>query len=691
MAERPKDLVYAQDETPPATALLALGFQHVAVICPYLVMAALVVSAAKLPQETARSALALSMIAVAFLTVLQSLRLGPIGSGYLCPPVVSAIYLPPAIGAASTFGFPVVCGMVIFAGACEAVMGRLVNGLRKFFPAVVSGVVIIAVGIELGRIGIGVLVDEAAAHDAHAGAAFVAALCVLVTMTGLAIWARGLLKLLCVLIGILVGYLVSAVLDVFPASSPRNSRAVPFFALPDPGFLSYGFEPSLMLPFAIAGIASGLRVVGVLTTCQQMNDAAWRRPEMRSIAGGVMADGIGCAVGGALGAPGMSASPSLVGIEKTTGATSRVIAWAIAGWLLLLACCPQFASLIVNMPKPVMAAALFFNGALMFVAGMQIIASRPITLRASVIVGFSVLAALAVLMFPAFFKALPPWTQQFTGSEITVAVVVAVTLNAVLLLGTWRYGQLQLGTLTTPVTAASFDAFFARKAAEWNIPAEDARRVRSVVDQAIERVAASAHGPVAIRIGSDTYDITVALTYTGNLPSLPDVRPGHELSRSRASSAGSPDISPGSTPTASSAAPGARTARSGCCSACSGVRAGRGGRTRPFRWFPRARAGPAERSSAASAPSGIGLSGGRMRYCPTSSGASAFSAPRMAETTGPQTRPWHGPMPQRLKNLVWLGPRQPSFVSARISPALTSSQRQTMVASPGVTTHAGGR
>jgi xanthine permease XanP len=65
-----------------------------------------------------------------------------------------------------------------------------------------------------------------------------------------------------------------------------------------------------------------------------MNDAAWRRPDKKNIEAGVMADGIGCAVGGALGRPGMSASPSLVGIEKTTGASSRVIAWAIAGSLL---------------------------------------------------------------------------------------------------------------------------------------------------------------------------------------------------------------------------------------------------------------------------------------------------------------------------------------------------------------------
>jgi xanthine permease XanP len=150
MAERPKDLIYARDEKPPVLPLIAVGFQHVAVICPYLVMVALVVEAAKLPQEAARNAMGLAMISVAFLTVLQSLRLGPVGSGYLCPPVVSAIYLPTALSAASAFGFPVVCGMVAFAGACEIAVGGLVKRLRKFFPAVVSGVVIISVGVELG-------------------------------------------------------------------------------------------------------------------------------------------------------------------------------------------------------------------------------------------------------------------------------------------------------------------------------------------------------------------------------------------------------------------------------------------------------------------------------------------------------------------------------------------------------------
>jgi xanthine permease XanP len=524
MPERPDELIYALEETPPWPHLLALGFQHVAVICPYLVMVALVAEAAKLPHTAAQSAIGLAMIAVAFMTVIQSLRLGPVGSGYLCPPVVSAIYLPSSLSVAALFGISAVCGMVIFAGACEIALASFINRTRKLFPAVVSGVVIMAVGLEIGKIAAGVLFEHAAAHSDQTMASFVTVACALAAMTGLAVWATGFPKLFCSLIGTLVGYAAATAFHVFPPSFFADYEAARFFAVPDLSFLSYAFAPSFAAPFAIAGLASGLRVIGALTTCQQMNDSAWRHPDMRNIAAGIRADGLGCLAGGLLATPGMSASPSLVSVEKTTGATSRVIAWSIAFWLILLSCLPKFAGLIVNMPRPVMAAALFFNGALMLVAGIQIVASRPITLRASLIVGFSILAALTVPVYSDFYRSLPGWTHQFTGSIISMAVVVSMPLNALFLLGTWRYSQLRLGTGSETATAASFDAFFEKQAKEWKIPAEDAMRVRSVVDTTIEDVAANADGPVEIQVGSDSFDILVTLRYAGNLPSLPDAR-----------------------------------------------------------------------------------------------------------------------------------------------------------------------
>jgi xanthine permease XanP len=523
--ERPADLIYSLDEMPPWPHLLGLGFQHVAVICPYLVMVALVAEAAKLSHAAAQSAVSLAMIAVAFTTVLQSLRLGPIGSGYLCPPVVTAIYLPSSLAAAASIGISAVCGMVIFAGACEIAVASLVNRARKLFPAVVSGVVIMAVGLELGKIAAGVLLEHTAAHSGQTVASFATAACTLAAMASLAVWTTGLPKLFCSLIGILVGYAIAAIFHVFPPHFFADYQAASTFAVPDPSFLSYAFAPSFAAAFAIAGLASGLRVIGVLTTCQQMNDAAWRRPDMRNIAAGIRADGIGSLVGGLLGVPGLSAAPTLVSVEMTTGATSRVIAWSVALWFILLSCLPKFAGLIVNMPRPVMAAALFFNGALMLVAGIQIIASRPITLRASIIIGLSVLVALTVPIFPDFYRSLPGWTQQFTGSIITMAVIIAVPLNAAFLLGTWHYSYLRLGTSSEPATPASFDAFFEKHANEWKISAADATHVRSVVDAAIEDVAANANGPVELSLACDSFDVIVTLRYLGNLPPLPDTNP----------------------------------------------------------------------------------------------------------------------------------------------------------------------
>ena len=228
MPERPVELIYALDERPPWLQLLGLGFQHVAVICPYLVMVALVAEAAKLPREAAQSAVGLAMIAVAVMTVLQSLRLGQVGSGYLCPPVVSAIYLPSSLAAAASFGLSAVCGMVIFAGACEFAVAFLINRTRKLFPAVVSGVVIIAVGLELGKIGTSVLFVHAATHRDQSTGSFATAAFTLTAMTGLAVWAKGLPKLFCSLLGILLGYMRRPRHSTFfrRASSPIMRRHI---------------------------------------------------------------------------------------------------------------------------------------------------------------------------------------------------------------------------------------------------------------------------------------------------------------------------------------------------------------------------------------------------------------------------------------------------------------------------------
>jgi len=90
---------------------------------------------------------------------------------------------------AASLGISAACRMVIFAGAREIAVASLVNHTRNLFPADVSGVVIMAVGLEIGKIATGVLLEHNATHSDQTAASFVTAVCTLVAMAGLAVWA----------------------------------------------------------------------------------------------------------------------------------------------------------------------------------------------------------------------------------------------------------------------------------------------------------------------------------------------------------------------------------------------------------------------------------------------------------------------------------------------------------------------
>jgi NCS2 family nucleobase:cation symporter-2 len=384
-----------------------------------------------------------------------------------------------------------------------------------------------AVGLELARIGMGIAWNPDLPSTSAFGGVEITFGVTFITMVALSVWGRGPFRVFCALIGIIAGYLVAARLDQLKPEFFAGWHESPTFALPHTIPLGVTIDTALVLPFVIAAVASGLRTVGTLTTCQQINDAKWTRPDMKSISGGVTADGIGCALGGLLSAPGLSASPSLVGIQRATGVTSRHVAWSIALWLVVLACLPKVASLIVHMPKPVMAGALFFNGAFMFVGGIQVALSRPLGLRGTFLIGLSVLCAVGVLLYPEFFRALPSWTHPITQSAISMATSIAFLLNLVFLLGRWRYSGMQIEIHDREVSRQQFEQFLASEGKGWKLATADIARIGTVVGDLLDQIATDglAEDSVAIRAGWDEYDVTISIRYRGALPHIADARP----------------------------------------------------------------------------------------------------------------------------------------------------------------------
>jgi xanthine permease XanP len=135
------------------------------------------------------NALSLGMIALAISAALQAVWRGPVGSGYLAPPVFSAIYIGPAVFAAETGGLPAVFAMTIFAGLVEIGLAPLLPRLRGLFPPAISGFIVAIVGLQLGVIGIGDLLGvehiERPTFDRHLVVGFLT----LGTMCAFSVWA----------------------------------------------------------------------------------------------------------------------------------------------------------------------------------------------------------------------------------------------------------------------------------------------------------------------------------------------------------------------------------------------------------------------------------------------------------------------------------------------------------------------
>ncbi len=152
--KKPPDIVHGLEEAPPPVVTILSGVQHVALIAINLVYPLLVFRVAETPTQTVVDLVGAGMLVLAAATLLQALRFGPLGSGFMCPAVFTATYLGPSLIAAKLGGLPLVFGMTIFAGFLEAALAPLLNRLRPIFPPEISGVVIFMIGLSASIAGL---------------------------------------------------------------------------------------------------------------------------------------------------------------------------------------------------------------------------------------------------------------------------------------------------------------------------------------------------------------------------------------------------------------------------------------------------------------------------------------------------------------------------------------------------------
>lgn len=519
----PAEMRHGVDDAPPHATTVVQALQHVGLVATNFIFVLLVVDHAGAPPEVRAAALSMSMLMCALGTALHAYRWGPVGSGYLLPAVASSIYLGPALLAVEMGGLPVLAGMLVFAGLCEVVLARLLPRMRPFFPPEIAGLVIFLVGVTLAVIGLRGLFGLRAAVPLGAAEAGVGAF-TLVLMVALQVWGRGALGLAAALIGMLCGCALAAVLGIFPAQAPGLDMGL--LAWPTWGAQGLDFDAALILPFALTALASALKAMGSVALSQRMNDAGWVRPDMANVSRSLVSDGISTLAGGLLGSPiGANPGSSNVGLVLATGVASRRVAGATALILAALAFVPAVGALFLRMPSVVGGAVLLFTACFIMSNGMEMIVSRLMDARRTLVIGLSVAAGIGVEVFPEAARHAPHAMAPLLSSSLVCGTVLALLLNALFRLGVKRSATLSIDP--SAYKSEQLQRFLDHQGALWGARRDVIARASQALDQLLDSVLAycEPQGTVQLTLSFDEFNLRAELEHVGAAMVIAQVRP----------------------------------------------------------------------------------------------------------------------------------------------------------------------
>lgn len=431
------------DQWLPWPRLGALGLQHVLVMYAGTVAVPLIVgSALGLSKADIAFLINADLFAAGIATLVQALGLWffgirmPIMMGVTFAAVGPMI----GIGADPSAGLLAIYGATIVAGLFGILVAPLMGRVLGLFPPLITGTVITLIGVSLmavafnwaagGQPTISQQVDGVAhslANPAYGDAAGLAiAALVLVVIMLVTRYGKGLFGNIAVLVGIVVGALVSLALGRMHFDGLAEASWVAFttpfhFGLPR-------FELSSIVAMCIVMTITLVESTGMLLA---MSDITGKKMDTAMLTRGLRADGLGTMIGGIFNTFPYTSFSQNVGLVTVTGVRSRYVAAAGGLILIVLALFPKIAHIVASVPQPVLGGAGLVMFGMVAATGVRILGSVDYerNRHALFVIAISIGLGLIPTLSPNFFQHLPAWTHPVTHSGIVLGTLAAVLIN----------------------------------------------------------------------------------------------------------------------------------------------------------------------------------------------------------------------------------------------------------------------
>jgi NCS2 family nucleobase:cation symporter-2 len=433
MAKKNKVFEYSVNQVPPVGHLFVSSIQHVLLMFVAISLPVIFAGQINGTAQFAATLVAFSMLAAGLGSIIQSVGLPFIGSGYLCPNVCGPSYFSLSLSAAWVGGIPLMRGMIIIAGLIEMALAPIVQKLKKVFPTFIVGLVVTMVGVSVIKISVTSVFGVAFWGDAIRSTDIVIGMLSLMVMVLCNLWGKGFIKMYCLLIGMLSGWILAMILIPEYRHDLLVVKNMPIFALPviGPEFKQIAFDLKMIIPFVVIAISGSLKSFGNLLAAQKISEPDLKEVNFVPIRKGLLADGFSTALAGLLGAMAVDTSSSNVGLAGATKVLSRWISVGAGVIFVILAFFPQFTTALSVMPKPVLGAAIIFAGCFMICTGLQEMFSESWDSRKTFVVGISLFFGLSTGFLPGLYARAPQFIKTFFTDPLPTTTILAVILNQI--------------------------------------------------------------------------------------------------------------------------------------------------------------------------------------------------------------------------------------------------------------------
>ena len=438
------ELIYRLEDRPPLPQTLFAAGQHllamfVAVITP----AMLICQALGLPAQDTQRIISMSLFASGLASLIQIRAWGPIGSGLLSIQGTSFNFVAPLImggvalktgGAEIPAMMAALFGTLLIAALTEVILSRVLHLARRVITPLVSGVVVMIIGLSLIQVG---LTSIGGGFEAIKNNTFgspdnlILAGIVLAVIILLNRQRNAYLRVASLVVAMAVGYVAAWLMDMLPAA-PAESTTSAFITIPQPFYYGLSFDWNLLIPLILIFMVTSLETIGDITATSDVSEQPVRGPlYMKRIKGGVLANGLNSMVSAIFNTFPNSCFGQNNGVIQLTGVASRYVGYVVAFMLIVLGLFPAVANFVQQIPEPVLGGATLVMFGTIAASGVRIVSRETLNRRAIMIIALSLAVGMGVSQQPLILQFAPDWLKTLFSSGIAAGGLTAIVLNFV--------------------------------------------------------------------------------------------------------------------------------------------------------------------------------------------------------------------------------------------------------------------